>query len=388
MKIMVLTGNFPPVNGGISVFLWNVCDQLYRRGHKIEVLAPSIEGDSEAGVRQPYPVYYWKRRRRLASVVPIFLSLYYALRGKVDIVFLGHLMSTSALGTWLLWKVFRVPYVILAHGYDIVYLTSLVHRLVDRVVSRHVLKDASHVFANSKYTMDRAIEAGYEEKRMEVAHPGVDVGRFRPHQDDSAIRAKYGPGDKKILLTVANMFKNKGYENVLRVLPQVLIKVPNLIYLVVGRGVEEILKSQVQTLGIEGNVRFAGYVPHADLPPYYCACDVFILTSGGEENHPEAFGVAFLEANACGKPVIGGNVGGVTETVLDGVTGMLVNPYDTDEIANALIRMLTNEELARRLGEKGRQRVEKQFSWQIVGDKIATSLQKAARKNGDLKSAV
>jgi phosphatidylinositol alpha-1,6-mannosyltransferase len=85
----------------------------------------------------------------------------------------------------------------------------------------------------------------------------------------------------------------------------------------------------------------------------------------------EGFGIVYLEAGACGKPVIGGSGGGASEAVEDGVTGLLVNPSDVDEIANAVARVLKNEKLARRLGENGRKKAMQQPDWALLEQVLA-----------------
>ena len=159
-------------------------------------------------------------------------------------------------------------------------------------------------------------------------------------------------------------------------LPLVLKEIPNLKYLIVGKGPEETrLKSIVQQLGIQEHVVFAGHVEHNVLPQYYCLCDVFIMPSCVSGENFESFGIVFTEAGACAKPVIGSKTGGISDAVVDGVTGLLVEPYNTEEIAQALISLLTNEQLVLTLGKNGRVRVENELTWQVMGDRIVALLQ-------------
>jgi phosphatidylinositol alpha-1,6-mannosyltransferase len=123
-------------------------------------------------------------------------------------------------------------------------------------------------------------------------------------------------------------------------------------------------------------------VPDEDLPDLYAISDVFVMPSREilEENDVEGFGVVFLEANACGKPTIGGQSGGVQDAVVDGITGLLVDPNNPEELANALARLLTDHELAKRLGEQGRLRVVHEFNWAKVGDRVHVILNAAQRE--------
>lgn len=130
-------------------------------------------------------------------------------------------------------------------------------------------------------------------------------------------------------------------------------------------------------LGLQKHVVFAGYIEEKELSEVYCACNVFIMPSYEIkiEGNYEGFGIAFLEAGPCGKPVIGSNSGGIPEAVINEVTGLLVEPMDVKTITEALIRLLIDEDYSRTLGENGRRRVERECSWRMVGEKIMAALE-------------
>jgi phosphatidylinositol alpha-1,6-mannosyltransferase len=137
-------------------------------------------------------------------------------------------------------------------------------------------------------------------------------------------------------------------------------------YVVVGTGPDrDRLERLAASLGVLERVRFAGFVPDDLLPSYYHGCDLFALISRHAPGRAavEGFGIVFLEAGACGRPVLGGRSGGVADAVAEGESGLLVDPGDVEEVAGALSRLLTDGALARRLGEGGRQRVQRSFDW-------------------------
>ena len=121
---------------------------------------------------------------------------------------------------------------------------------------------------------------------------------------------------------------------------------------------------------------FAGKVDDEKLPSYYQSCNVFILTSREikERGEAEGFGIVFLEAGACGKPVIGSKSGGIPDALIDSVTGILVDPLDIEGIADAIIRLLSNENLAARLRKNGRKRVEKELNIDRLGERLRAVL--------------
>jgi phosphatidylinositol alpha-1,6-mannosyltransferase len=109
-----------------------------------------------------------------------------------------------------------------------------------------------------------------------------------------------------------------------------------------------------------------------ELPSMYGMCDVFVMPSRADLGacDVEGFGIVYLEANACGKPVIAGKSGGIADAVLDGETGLLVPPDSPETLADSICRVLTHEEYAERLGRQGRERAIREFSWDAIADRV------------------
>ena len=134
----------------------------------------------------------------------------------------------------------------------------------------------------------------------------------------------------------------------------------------------------VMDLGLEEKVVFTGSVSHDNTPEFFATCDVFVMPSREvtKGRHCfEGFGIVYLEANACAKPVIGGASGGVSDAIIHGQTGLLVNPYDVNELSDALELLLTDKKYANLLGERGRQRVEECFSWDKIAKKVKNTIE-------------
>ena len=133
----------------------------------------------------------------------------------------------------------------------------------------------------------------------------------------------------------------------------------------------------MKKLHLQDNVVFTGYVTEDKKAFYYNAAEIFIMPSRELENGDvEGFGIVFLEANAYRKPVIGGKSGGVVDAIVDGKTGLLVNPTDAKEIAFAIIRLLGNKDYATQLGVQGRKRVERDFNWEVIVSRMRIELEK------------
>ncbi len=244
-----------------------------------------------------------------------------------------------------------------------------------------VLRNANMVIANSNFTRKVLnCSMNVESSKIVVVNPPVDTAKFKPGIGCDDVIMKYRLNGKKVILTVGRLSdkeKYKGQDAVIKALPRVSKRIPDVIYLIVGRGDDmERLKALVRDLGLEKKVIFAGYVPDEDLLQYYNACDLFIMPSrekmeeDGKGKKVEGFGIVFLEANACGKPVIGGRSGGIEDAVIDGVTGLLIDPENIDEIAGAIIRILTDDVLARKLAMQGKMRVENELSCEKAVAKV------------------
>ena len=196
--------------------------------------------------------------------------------------------------------------------------------------------------------------------KMQLIYPAVDPERFKP-LDAAMVRS-----GRRVILSVSRLVERKGQDQVIRALPSVLVKVPQAEYWIVGEGpMRPSLERLAQELGLEEKVQFLGVLNSEQLVPMYNQCDVFAMPSKEcqDSGHVEGFGIVFLEANACGKPVIGGRSGGMPEAIEEGKSGLLVDPENSRELADALTRLLTDSTLAAELGAYGRQRVLTQLNW-------------------------
>jgi phosphatidylinositol alpha-1,6-mannosyltransferase len=158
---------------------------------------------------------------------------------------------------------------------------------------------------------------------------------------------------------------------VIRALPHVLKRVPDARYVIAGPGFDDErarLRTLAEETGVAERVVFAGELPLEDIPLMYNACDVYVMASRVLEGagDVEGFGITFLEANACGKPVIGGRSGGVPDAIEDGVNGYLVTPTDVGEIAARLIALLTDDVLAKAMAERAIARIKAGFTWDRI----------------------
>jgi phosphatidylinositol alpha-1,6-mannosyltransferase len=286
-------------------------------------------------------------------------------------------LATVSEGHFGLWakKWLSMPYVVYAHGNEILDLAKS-----EWDVPIRSLREADRVLAVSRFTSNLLRDLGISPDRIQILHPGCDVEYFRPSEPRPETRDRLlrGRGAARVLLTVGNLVARKGHDMVIRALPSIKASVPNLVYLIVGEGpYRPELEKLTTALNVADRVIFAGQLPDEQLSDIYAIADVFVMPSRMhlDKCDVEGFGIVFLEANACGKPVIGGRSGGVPEAILEGVTGLLVCPEDPADLARALERLFTNPDLAHRMGHDGRARAVAQFAWPRFGERLQDVLE-------------
>ncbi|HVV19704.1 MAG TPA: glycosyltransferase family 4 protein, partial [Pseudonocardiaceae bacterium] len=224
----------------------------------------------------------------------------------------------------------------------------------------------------SRYTRSRFAAAFGPMAALEYLPPGVDTDRFRPDPEArAALRARYGLGDRPVVVCVSRLVPRKGQDMLIRALPEIRRRVPDAALLLVGGGPD---RDRLEALaaGLAGHVVITGSVAMTELPGHYAAGDVYAMpsrTRGGGLD-VEAFGLVYLEASATGLPVVAGRSGGAPETVRDGVTGHVVDGRNVDELADVVAGLLADHERAAKLGGAGREWAREAWDWADLADRL------------------
>ena len=243
-------------------------------------------------------------------------------------------------------------------------------QFIDRL-KRSALLRADGVVTVSLFTRDLALGLGVSTEKIIVINNGVDVERFTPGPKDLGIERRFGLVGKTVLLCLARLDERKGQDSLIKAMPLILEAVPDTVLLIVGGGSDgDRLRSLAAASAVSESIVFAGVASDEERLLYYRTADVFAMPNRElESGDTEGFGLVFLEAGACGKPVIGGNAGGVPDAILNEVTGLLVDGSSTAEIGTACIRLLSDRSLARRLGENGLLH-SKQNTWLLQSQRL------------------
>jgi phosphatidyl-myo-inositol dimannoside synthase len=230
------------------------------------------------------------------------------------------------------------------------------------------MRAADVSIAVSRHTRELARACGADPERVRIISPGVDL----PELPATA----QGRDSRPTVLTVARLTdRYKGHDVLLHALEVTRERVPSVRWVVVGDGpLRRDLEAQATSLGLGEHVSFLGALPDSKRDAWLDRAHVFAMPSrlppseGGE-----GFGIVYLEAAAHGLPVVAGNVGGAVDAVVDGETGLLVDPADPRAIGDALARLLVDPVLARRMGDAGAARARK-FAWPVIARRVETVL--------------
>lgn len=388
---LLLAYDFPPMGGGIA--RWMGAFARHAPPGALVVSTGALPGSDEADAALPQKVNRLDVPARRLRTLPGLLRWSHRaslLARSLDVGFIwcGNLKPAAYPARWVHERQ-GVPYGVIVHGTDLLQLQHQMHASrLKRRAGRALFAGASVVVANSRWTRDLArrvlTELGFTEAEhdLRVVPLGTDPAAFRPGLDTAEVRRRYGLDEGRWMLTLARLVAHKGIDHGLEAVARLREAHPDLRYAVIGRGPhEKALRAHAKRLGVADRVRFLTDVPDTDLPPLLNAATVYLQVSRAVERMVEGFGIAIVEASACGVPVVGGTVGGIPDAVRDDETGLLVDAEDPAAIAAGVDRLLRDEALRARLGAGGRAAVETFYNWQrVTDDLLAIAREKQRRR--------
>jgi phosphatidyl-myo-inositol dimannoside synthase len=367
MGILVVSWNFPPRRGGAEYLIGNLVAGLRQNRAVFVITAHAPSSRSEEGVfRAPW-----------AGL--LVFTLYALWRGasllsqnrEIQVVFGGSALVTPLV--LVLARLFGRKAVAQAHGLDLVYRNSLYQALCVRW-----LKFCDRIVANSAYTASLALKKGVPREHTYVIPPGIHSARFTQEPANvEAIKKEFALQDKRTILFVGRLAKRKGVKEFIeKSLLGIINEVPDACLVIVGDNPTESLAHHGDALGeiaaviskmdLLTQVRLHGPASDDELVKLYQACDVVILPALAETDDAEGFGIVLLEAAAAGKPSVATRVGGIPDAIEDGKSGILVEPGDYGQLADAVIALLRDGRRRLTMGEYARRRVDERFCWERV----------------------
>lgn len=245
-----------------------------------------------------------------------------------------------------------------------------IRRIYDRFISRFVIANTDAIIGVSSHEIQHMRELGLDMSKVHIIPNGIDTKLFNPPPQAEKFLDAYNieKGDKKIVLYVGRLASNKGLDILVRSAKLILKNQPNTLFVLVGSdaGERSRIERMINGLGLNNNFILTGHIKDPEIfRAAYTACDIFVLPS-----EYEAFGIVLLEAMACGKPCVATRVGGVSEVVEDGRTGVLVEYGDVHALAKAISYLLDKDDIRMKMGQYGRNRVLKNFDWDVIVSRI------------------
>ena len=374
-RTLLVTNDFPPRPGGIQAYLHALATRL--PAGDLVVYAPSWRSSAgshpEFDAAQPFPVVRHPGSLMLPTPDVLRRASEIVRAEGCESVWFGAAAPLALLGPSLR-KVGVRRLVASTHGHEVGW--SMLPGA--RQALRRIGDTTDVITYVSRYTRSRFASAFGPRAALEHLPSGVDTDTFAP--DPAArkeIRARYGLGDRPVVVCVSRLVPRKGQDMLVRALPEIRRRVPDTALLLVGGGPHRRrLATLAAQAGVSEHVVFTGSVPWPDLPAHYAAGDVFAMPcrTRGRGLDVEGLGIVYLEASASGLPVVAGRSGGAPETVRDGVTGNVVDGEDLDQIAQAVVRLLADPAQAAAMGEAGRRWVSTEWRWDTLAARLTTLL--------------
>lgn len=388
MKICMTHFAFFPTTGGVESHLLDLCCELVRQGHEVHALVGSLEGSPDEEEVEGVKVYRtdlmnpeWIREEKgkkdlaadeqddeLTEAVHQMYEKFIADHD-IDVVHghnFHHFVPEHAMALTQLWEA-GVPNVLTVHE---VWSEFICEDLLRRAKWDVIITFCKHVTKGIK-------EQAPHLENIEVIYPGIDVKLFSPENAEPKWADQLGLKDRPVIIHPARMLPWKGVIYTVRAMRQVRDRFPDAALVITDtddivdwirelQGYKEEVRHAISALGLTDNIIIQSF-PYMELPWVYNYCDVVTYPTIGEE----PFGLVPVEAMACRKPVVVTPSGGIVESVIDEETGFFVPKRDADALAEKIIVLLKDRELAERMGENGRKRAVEVFSRErMTGDTV------------------
>jgi phosphatidylinositol alpha-1,6-mannosyltransferase len=372
LRILLFAASFPPpAVGGSIEYLYNIFKNMPPQSVTINTAnafsKQAVIFDKSFPQRLirnnfiHHPVEAYKRckwRRAWQYIAWPAVAFWLILKQRPDIVHIGE-GNTTGIAALLSNKLLKIPYLHYVYAEEILlYRSNWLRNKLFWVAVR----GAQAVVTVSEYSRHLLIAGGVLPERIHKLVPAVGVEKCMKVTSEQvgSIRQRYGLENNHVLLTVGALKERKGQATVIEALPKIISHYPNVKYVMAGSGEQEVaLHQRTHDLGLGAHVVFAGRIDNEELNCLYEICDMFIMPHRQVPSTLDTEGcpTVFLEASAHGKPVIGGNAGGVADAILDGRTGFIIEGTDANAIATTVCTLLGNSDLSKRMGQAGRENV-------------------------------
>ncbi len=374
-KILCITNDFGPRTGGIETFVIGLIERLPNNTVIVYTNAQDKSEEYDQRWRDDFGVEVIRDKARILLPTPGVAYCISALvkDRSIKTAFFGA-AAPLALLTPTLRRAGVKKVVALTHGHEVWWSKIWPFTWAIKSIARNV-DHLTYLGEFTRKAISRVISDSARASMVKIA-PGIDTDHFAP-VDSTDVKKSLGLTEKKVIVSVGRLVHRKGQDVLITAMPEILREIPDAHLLLIGEGpYRQYLESQVKKLKIDSHVSFIGRISYADLPRYICLGEVFAMPArsrlAGLE--VEGLGIVYLEASACGLPVIAGNSGGAPDAVREGVTGVVVDGRDRQTVAQSITELLAAPERARSMGLAGRAWIIEEWRWQIWSERFAEIL--------------
>lgn len=365
-RILLLTNDFGPRAGGIETFVIGLLERVESKKIIVYTSQQEESGSYDREWFKKYGVEVVRDRSKILLPTPrVIRNLRKLIRSKeIEVIWFGAAAPLGLAARWLrVGSVRRL--VALTHGHEVWWSKVLPFSFLMREIGKGI----DYLGYLGNFTGSAISKVVPSEKLVKIA-PGIDTTHFQPQEV-----ARTNP----TIVSVGRLVHRKGQDRLVEALALIKKEVPNIQLLFIGEGPHrKELDRLIKKHNLLGNVKFLGRISYQNLPKYLAMGDLFAMPSRSRlfGLEVEGLGIVYLEASSCGLPVIGGSSGGAPDAVIHGETGYVVDGENVEEIAARCIELLRNEPLRLQMGQRGREWVEAEWSWEIWSGKFNELLRK------------
>ncbi len=405
MKILLITDNFYPNLGGIAHTLTTFCKEIRKTNHTLFVINPyfkatyifNILKTQEYGLKNIIQIvrnkkkiryflisivktlkdkkinltdrinlilYLFSKPKLLLQVLDNLVDLYsYSKKLDIDLIFTAHSGNILPL-SFMLSRLLGKKIITMAHGLDFLIQSYF-------SLKTYYFKNVDKVIVSSNWIRKLFLKIQkLDQHKIEIVHRGISLPDFKIEKSKNQLRQEFNISEKTfVILSVGRHISRKKFDLVIKAISELKKRDPqiDIKYLSIGTGPEtSYLKELSSELNLTNNVEFLGSCDMITRNKFYKLSDIFIMPAITEKKTIEGFGIVFIEANYYRKPVIGSYSGGMSEAIINGKTGFLIEPNNLNDLVDKIIYLYNNEKEREKIGEYGYKRVLSDFNWEYL----------------------
>lgn len=362
MRTLLFTLEYPPFKGGVANYYSNLA-KFWPINENLLIL-----DNNKGELINPDKILAWW---------PAIFSLKRKLKAsRIDYLLVGQILPLGTIACF--WSFLRpLKYAVFLHGMDFSFALKTPWK---RFLSYLILQRADKIISANSYVADKVKDFWPNfTNKITIINPGVESKAPIPDQEIiNSLRKQYNLEGKFVIFSLGRLIGRKGFDRMISALAELPEDIMvNLEYFIAGTGSKEAYLHKLVPLKYLKKIHFLGLVSDIEKWSWFHLCDIFAMPARDIEGDYEGFGIVYLEANLCGKPVIAGSSGGIKDAVINNVTGLIVNtdnPNSLGELKEAILKLIADKKLRITLGAQGQKRAQEEFIWENQAQKVLDSI--------------